>query len=59
MYSLIQELLICRIQRFPNRPQLLKLYMLDPPLDLHQTFPCDRNALQVHHPHKLNLPDSP
>lgn len=33
--------------------------MLDSPLDLHQAFPCDRNALQVHHPHKLDLPDSP
>jgi hypothetical protein len=55
----VQKFIVRRLERIAYRPQLLNLYVLDPSLDLDQAFPCDRDPLQIHHPHKLNLPDPP
>ena len=55
----VQKLIVRRLERIAYRPELLDLYVLDPSLDLDQAFPRDRDPLQIHHPHKLDLPDPP
>lgn len=56
--ALIQQFLIGSLERVPDCPKLLQLYVLNASLNFDETFPCDWNALQVHHPHKLHLADS-